>query len=434
MVASLLVILAIYRFIAEFVRGQSTRWLALLIGTLGGGLGWLLIVIGQTEFLESLPLEFIVPESFSFLVIYGLPHIAIARAALLMGLVCVIIALRTGDARLAVMASLLWNIVGLMVTFYLAVIYVILAAWGLALWLRRREFPMRYSLLGGVAAVLTLPLFLYNVWLFSSNEAFAQWSSQNLLGSPHPLHYVIAYVVLAVLALPGFRWAWNRAAAPGGEGYALLVGWVVIVPVLVYLPINVQRRLAEAVLMPLAVLAAVGLKLWAVRLSKRISIGKSVRRLVRVVMLLVLPSTFIFWLTTLFGMLSPGCNLDVCLFRSEAELAAMDWLAANSADEAAVMGSFRTGNFLPIRTNLRPFLGHGPETLYSEDKDELVDEFYMGEVSMERRNQLLAGYGIDYVIFGPLERAIGDDASAWNAGMTRVYSQSGYDIYEVNLP
>ena len=314
-----------------------------------------------------------------------------------------------------------------MVTFYLAVLYVILAAWGCALWLRRRSFPVKFTLLGGLAASLTLPLFFYNVWLFTGNEAFAQWSSQNLLPSPHPAHYLIAYIVLGLLAIPGIHWAWKRAA--DHEGYALLVGWVTIAPVLVYLPINVQRRLAEAVFIPLAILATAGLK--AVRLRKNRGVGKSVRRVTLAVMLLILPSTFLFWLITMFGMLSPGCDGDVCLFRSTAELSALDWLAENAEPDAAVMGSFRTGNFLPIRVSLNPFLGHGPETLYSEDKDQLVEDFYAGGLTMERRNQLLAEYEIDYVIFGPLERELGDDPSVWNAGLTRVYSQSGYDIYEV---
>jgi uncharacterized membrane protein len=76
-------------------------------------------------------------------------------------------------------------------------------------------------------------------------------------------------------------------------------------------------------------------------------------------------------------------------------------------------------------------LGHGPETLYSDDKENQVEAFYAGGLTMNRRDQLLDEYGIDYVIFGPLERELGADASAWNAGLTRVYSHAGYDIYEI---
>jgi hypothetical protein len=428
--ASLILIAATYRFIAEFVRGQGSRWLAMILATLGGGLGWLLVIVGQPEAFGSLPLEFIVPEDFSFLVIYGLPHIAMARAALLLGLLVV----QKNDWRYVLAAGLLWNIVGLMVTFYLAVLYVILAAWGSALWLRRRSFPKKFTLLAGTAAALTLPLFFYNVWLFRENEAFAQWSRQNELPSPHGIHYVLGFGLLVFLAIPGFRWAWNRASRPGNDGYALLVGWVAIVPVLVYLPINVQRRLAEAVIVPLAILATVGLKLWAAHLRNSIGMGKSVRRLVRVVLILSLPSTLLFWLITLFGMLSPGCTADVCLFRASDELAALDWLSENADSDAVVMGGFRTGNFLPIRTDLSPFLGHGPETLYSDDKENQVEAFYAGGLTMSRRDQLLDEYGIDYVIFGPLERELGADASAWNAGLARVYSHAGYDIYEITSP
>ncbi|MBZ0307585.1 MAG: hypothetical protein K8I82_16075, partial [Anaerolineae bacterium] len=125
--ASFLLILATDAFIAEFISAPRTRWLALILTTLGGGLGWILLLAGYQ------PIEFYVPEGFSFLLIFALPHLALARAALLVGFIFIFRALKNKRWQAVFMAGLLWNIVGLMVTFYLAVIYAILGAWGLAL-------------------------------------------------------------------------------------------------------------------------------------------------------------------------------------------------------------------------------------------------------------------------------------------------------------
>ncbi len=80
-----LLILVLYRFIAAFLVKRSLRWLALILVTLSGGFGWLLILLNQGNLLGSLPVDFFLPEGYSFLVLYGLPHVALARAAMFGG-------------------------------------------------------------------------------------------------------------------------------------------------------------------------------------------------------------------------------------------------------------------------------------------------------------------------------------------------------------
>ncbi|MBZ0274697.1 MAG: hypothetical protein K8I60_01050, partial [Anaerolineae bacterium] len=79
-VFDVLLIVVLYRFIAVFLRPPRLRFLALLLATFGGGFGWLLLVGGES------PPEWFIPEGFSFLILFSLPHLALARAALLGGL------------------------------------------------------------------------------------------------------------------------------------------------------------------------------------------------------------------------------------------------------------------------------------------------------------------------------------------------------------
>lgn len=403
-----LLIVSIYRFIALFLDTSSQRFMALLLACLGGGLGWLLILIGKSNLLGDLPAEFYIPEGFSFYILYGLPHIALARALLLIGLHLLITQPRYAQA---IGAGLCWAGVGLCVPFYLLVIYGILGGWGLARWLRNKRFPKAFAVQGLLASSLTFPLLLYYLMVFNQNKAFAQWSSQNLLPSPHPLHYLLAYGILAILAMFSLR-----RYLPITDTNALLIAWVLMVPLWVYLPINVQRRLAEGVLVPLAILATPALF--------------HVRWQMGIVVILLLSS-----LLLLIGSTFAVLQQTRPIYRPYDEVAALDWLNDYADENAVALGTFETGNFLPARTNLRAFLGHGPETLYASDKRDLVDRFFADQMTEAERLSFYEQYHIRYIFYGPLERELASHQAqpTWTHSVALLYDYDGYQIFEVLL-
>lgn len=428
-----LLIVVLYRFIAEFVRKPGVRLTALVLATVSGGLGWLLIVTGNDNLLGSLPLDLYLPEGYSFLILYGLPHLALARAAILGGLICVFVALRRDSWLIwSLLAALCWSVAALAVPFYLAIIYVILGGWGLAAWLRERAFPLKLAVCTITAAALTIPLFLFYAVAVSNNEAFLQWSAQNLLPSPHPLHYVFGYVLLATPAAVGIGWAWRRArhGAPTATRYALLVGWTLLVPLLVYLPINVQRRMSEGVIVPLAILAAQGLYLWTRGWRRR---HRPRWRRSRMALVIVSSLTTVFWLWIGLNVTAAPSH-DNPLFRPADELAALAWLNNNSQADEIVLAAVTTGNILPAFTNLRPYMGHGPETLFYPQKTEQVELFFRGELSAASRESLYDEFNIRYIIYGNLERELsgGDESPAWADDLTVVYENDTFRIYEID--
>lgn len=460
-----LLIFVLDRFIGAFIRSQNARFVALVLATIGGGLGWIVTFTG------TLPPDFYIPEGFGFLIIFGLPHLALARAALLGGLLLlfkslepqipkeredgsderrnivsenhnghgIAVSLQVRNrlplslllgARYTMLAGLCWLVVGLAVPFYLVILYCILGAWGLAAWVQRRRFPTTLFLRCVLAAGVTLPLFLYYTAAFSSNPAFKIWSAQNSLPSPSPLQYLLAYSVIGIPALMGAGWAWRRARLH--IRYPLLIGWVLIVPILVYLPINVQRRMAEAVIVPLAILAAAGMEAWTRQRAKRIWLARGW------VAAACLSTTLL-----LLGSIVTASSPHRPLFRPAVEVAALDWLNTHTLPDEVILAAVETGNVLPAYTHLRPFMGHGPETLEWQHKTVLVERFFGNQMTVAERDTLydstcleshpaLCAAPIRYVIYGPLERALAPagDPPNWLDEWTLVYDEGGYQIYE----
>jgi hypothetical protein len=438
-----LLVLVLYRFIAVFLRAPAARMLALVLATLGGGLGWLLLLVGQSHLLDSLPPEFYIPEGFTFIILFSLPHLALARAALLGGFLALFRAQRsevvgahprvrpTTEIRLrwglTIFAGLCWLVVGLSVPFYLVIIYCLVSAWLLAVWLRQHRFPVMLFTRCAVAVAITLPLFAYFTLVFSTNPAFARWSAQNLLPSPHPLHYLLAYGVLAALAVIGGRWAWRR----GGVPHLLLIGWVIVVPFLVYLPLNVQRRMAEAVIVPLAILAAAGLRLLSQRWSRWRHTGyrRGARHVRNLALALTIPSS----LFLLLGSVLTTLQHSRPLFYPASEVAALDWLNTHAEPDAVVLSSKAVGNLIPAFSGLRVYVGHGPETLDAVNKEALVARFYRDEFTPDERRALFETMRIRYVFYGTAERELAgadNEQPAWQDGLMLVYDTNGYRIYE----
>lgn len=429
---SVLLIFVLYRFIAEFLPNPATRFLALVIALFGGGFGWLLL-FAPIQGLSSLPPEFYIPEGFSLIALLGLPHILLARAALFGGFLALFKALRTEEPKRwltwAGLAGLCWIIIGLCVSFYFVILYCLMAAWGLAAWLHEKSFPWKLTLRGTVAVIPTLPLFFYYVIVFTQNDAFATWSSQNRLPSPNPFNYLLAYGVLAALAWVGSKWAWKQKA---DSRYWLLVSWVVVVPFLVYLPINVQRRMAEGILVPLAILAVAGMRLLILPLAARrhTSLQKTWRRLRQTVLTLTTVSSSLFLLLTYVAIF----NHTQPTFRPKDELTALDWLNTYADDSVVILSSKRTSNLIPTRTNLGVFLGHDVETLDAKDKEKQVKAFFRDEISAEARLAFYQHYHIRFIFYGPLERELATERESspdWATSLQLIYDHNGYQVYEV---
>src|SRR5262249_27079566 len=85
------------------------------------------------------------------------------------------------------------------------------------------------------------------------------------------------------------------------------------------------------------------------------------------------------------------------------------------------------GNYLPARTSLRAFIGHGPETLYLDKKNALADRFYAGHMTDTERPKFFKTYAIRYVIFEP-------NQTRWIIpSLHPIYDHDGYSIAEVGI-
>jgi hypothetical protein len=403
-------VLAAYAFLAEFLPRVGQRRLGLVLVALGGGLGWLLILLGQSRLLGSLPIDFYSPEAYSFLVLFTLPHLAAARCLFLLGL----LAHLRGRAVLAGLALLG---VGLIQPLYVVVAWVLLGidfALGSLRPLRSSRFAVRSLREVLAPIVVSSPLVLYTTYLLVTDPFVRQWGAQGVVASPHPVHHLFGYGVLVLPAFLGWRCLARRLPALA----RFAGGWTLALPFLLYAPITHQRRLIEGFQLPLVALAVLGLT---------IALRRFRRWLVPLVLALSVPTTAVL----LVGAVTAARRLAEPIFHPADQLAAFAWLADHVEPGQVVLSAFETGNALPAYTPLVAYIGHGPETVFLSAKAPRVDAFFQSATRDSERRALLADGRIAFVIFGPHERALGNFDPSMVDYMRLRFASGAYAVYAV---
>jgi hypothetical protein len=405
-------LLTSYLFLAEFLPRVSQRRLGLLLVALGGGLGWLLALLFPSRMLGSLPVDVISPEAFTYLVLFGFPHLAAARCLFLLGL----LAYWRGRGVLAGLALLgagLIQPVPVIVMWVVVGVYLVLSWW----WRRQRGESAgwyRDVLAGVVLGALSAPIVVYTLFVLSADPVLRQWNAQNQLPSPSPYHYLLAYGIWLAVAVPGLRVLWRRQPR-----LALLAGgWVAAAPFMLYAPVPIQRRLIEAVQLPLASLAVMGLT---------VALRRFRRWLVPAFAAATLPTAAVLWLVALLAARLPAEPT----FHPSDQLAAFAWLAHHAQPGQAVLSAFDTGNALPAYAPLVSYIGHGPETVFLAAKAPRVAAFYRAATADTERLALLSDGRIRYVIGGPHERALGDFDPGHVGYLLLRFQDGAYSVFEV---
>ncbi|KAA3665487.1 MAG: hypothetical protein DWQ04_00370, partial [Chloroflexi bacterium] len=283
--------------------------------------------------------------------------------------------------------------------------------------------------------ILPAPLYLYYAYTLQTNAVFAAWDAQaGTPSAPWP-HYLIAFGPYLLLA--GILW-WKRPSSR--KQYLIFWCWLVVVAILLYAPLNPQRRFLQGIHVPLSILAMLGLidviipwltqtNIWQrITTLPRYETPKMVQLLLVLFLLWMSVSNLYLWadVTRMAVFVQP-----YPLFRLTDEADAAAWLRTNAPQSAIVLGDLQTGNYIAARSGQRVILGHWAETVDYEIKTTIVTQFFAADTSNTWRLNQLNTYQIDYVWYGPREKKIGAFDPANANYLMPIYANGRITIYAV---
>jgi len=421
-------VFAVYGLCRVFIRDERWQRWAVVLATFGGGLGWLAIFGLKTGGFGNLPLEFYSPESFGFLGVFGLPHLAIARSLLVWGFTGFIAEHTRRPFLYGMKIGLLWLLMGFMQPITIITGWAVLGS-GLVLhWLfihiskqnsseKSDELMLWQNHLKTAIGMVLIssPMAFYNFYSFTFVPVLRGWSQQNIIISPPPGDYLLAYGIMIPFAIIGIV----RAMRSKDWIWSIPIAWVLIFPILAYFPYSIQRRLPEGVWLAWIVLALFGID----------GISRRWKPAAHVLVATGILSTLFFIAGSIWSVSTP---LEP-LYQPREKINAYDFLADNASLGSNVLSSYSTGNSLPAWAPVSVVIGHGPESIDLAVLEPQVRDFFSTHEEDSDRIAFIKNEQVDYVFYGPEERLLGGWRPEKAPFLEKVFSQNQYTIYWVNL-
>ncbi len=418
--ATALMLAALFKFYRFNLPEGAPYRLAFALSALGSGLGWMTIPFG------GFTSDFWVAEAYPFLSAYSNPHFPLGLALLLW------ILTPLEHTRLRIIRMfLLGLLLALILPFGLAAAGAILvlqtARWlwwelpgseavtdrqrSVAAMLGHSGVPdsvlQPLAALGGGAIVL-----LYDWWIVRIDPNLRIWNSQNLTPAPDPVDLIISFFP----ALPLAALATARLIQKRIDRAFVLNAWLLITPLLVYLPFNLQRRLLVGYFVPAAGLAVTGI--WMLTRQRRSLQGPLYIALV----VLSLPTNLLILFSAGFGVQTR----DPLLFLDRSEAAALEWISRHTDPADLILASPEMGLFIPAYSGRRVLYGHPFETVYAEAEERALREFFVSGTAADLE-RLSIDRGVRYLFWGPRERAIAGQFSP--VGLIAVYRAGSVSVF-----
>jgi hypothetical protein len=435
--ATLLFLALVYRVCSWFFKERTARQMSFLLIVFTSGLGWMLVVGKYLLHLPDLPfpLDVTVAEGNTFLSILGYPHF-IAAALYILVYDLVLRGEAKGQLRYALAAGVVAFLLGWQHAYDLVSVYSVLLAYALMRLLRDRKIPIFLVKSGLLIGVISVWPAFYSVLLTRLSpiwkQVLAQFSNAGVY-TPGLLHLPILLGIPFLLAIFTVLREGIGSFRTTSDQDLFLKSWFLATFLIIYLPVDFQIHLLNGWQIPICILAVQGIFRYLLPwFQKHIQINRinpqSLQKLATIGLLILVIPTNIYLLGQRFVELK---RHDYPYYLYLDEVSEMSWLSNQPGPAVVVLSSLDTGQYIPELSGQRAFLAHWAQTVNFFQKRDLVQEFFTDDGNLAKKGQTLKEYDVQYVFYGPAERALGN-FDPKNLSQLRIVSSVGQvTIYKV---
>jgi len=454
-------------WLSGFLLGDNrSRLFALLLISFSSGFGWVLVLFwwltGQRPpfFFVDVSPELIMPEANSFLSMTVAPLAALGVTLVMGSLGCLLASteVERKKAYRFVALSALFGMLVVNVHTYAAIPMLI----AVFFWQALQIITVRRVNFWELATVLlfSFPVALLlggQAYLFSRDPAFVQKAATPTL-THSPVILIGSYGFIALGAVLGLPAAWRKAKS-GEKGWTLLLAWTVAIIVSIYLPVSFQRKMIEGLHVALCLLTALAMEGLVEKFGEEQRQAKKTRQtnlnrqpvlqtqqrilpsswLILTLIVLTAPSQVAFFALNGYWLVHNNLIYDTRFnppysrmlmppyYLSESHLHLFNWLERNARSDEAVLCHPMLGNYLPVLTGRKVFIGHWAETLNFVEKLKVATAVWKGLIPVEEARRFFRQHRIRYALETDFERLAASGSTNLHR-YGKVVFQAGKDL------
>ena len=395
----------IYLFLARIFKRVKWRKIVFLLIGLGSGLGIFTLSgnFSEEHLYEHLGTDFWVSESNTFLSIYHSPLFIFSQILIVIIFWWAIERLTKASFYEVIIMGLVALILGLTHPYDLIIVFSVLGVWFLIKSLKIKRWPWPFFFKLFVIGLISGLSLVYFYFLQIQSPAFSEWLKQNITLSPKIINYFIGYGFIFLLYLLVVF----KAAKSKNKYIFFLAIWSLVGWFLLYSPIQFQRKLANGLHLPLAILAGQGL-VWLVYFlkAKLKNRGFLLKVFILNLTVILLVSSNFFIITMDLKLISAKA---FPMYISGEQFRGINWLRDNLEDNEIILGSSPMANLIPAFSAKKVYIGHGHQTAdWLEKKDKVNNLFFASNTADGLKEDWLESQRIDYLFFSSREDLLGD--------------------------
>ncbi|RMF07286.1 hypothetical protein D6764_00170 [Candidatus Woesearchaeota archaeon] len=368
--------------------GRKERTIALVLVFFSSGVGYVLRMLELFGLKRIGTSDLWLPGGITFLSINGHPHLIASIAMMTYAAYWIVKALKNEGSknsshylRNAAMVMLVLGFVHLFddITLYAALAITV----GASMIIKRTTIHQFIAKNKNLAWML-IPLiaFIYTAYLFIGIPEFSSWNAQNTLEAPKVYYFVFGYGLLWLFIAVGWAGRERIRHLVSDKATLFLASWVAATFILVYSPMNIQRRFIEGVHIPISILASYGLT--RIRDAIALTSWKKTAGLAAGLLVLMTVPSNLLWL---YHNTPDGTETEwevpwrVPLYLKQTDIDAMKWFG--STKDAVVITDYGHGNYLPRYSHARPYVGHWAQTISFEERASKMEKFLNSKNTQE---------------------------------------------------
>ncbi len=367
-----------FHFSLLFVKDRKTSLLITILLIFGGGLGWIGIIF-PVLINHRMPLEFYSPETFGYLSVFSLPHLLFARAFLYKSF-RTLLTLESDlgfsqksllNSGFSLFLSGIFQPINLFVGWFVVGINFLvkmIMEKSIGIYIKKYIFWI----------IPSLPLFFYNFFSFLFDPYLSTWQDQNRIISPPIFDYLFAYGLGIFFLFLAYKKGLQQKI-----NHTLFINvWIILIPVLAYFPINIQRRLTEGVWLGFCIYIGIFI------MNNKNPIIKGL------IFTLMILSTLLFTV----GSYQAIQKVDSPIYSSKSMIDVGNYLRKEVNFGDVILAPFNESNLLPVYIPIKVITGHGPESKNLSEITERLDLFYQGDLTQVETKDFIQPFDIKFIV------------------------------------